>query len=252
MRAFTFYLLSFIQLKKETALWVLFILCLFGFGFFLVAFNYFFIVNKRYFSDQRKKCHNERTEQMWLATGWASCCSHLQAATTLTHSRASILRLAAAHPWQGWGRVEGWEIGQRASSLVFSPSAHSGPSEQGSDPWAADQVSSYQRHGLSYSPKPDPVCASLPCASCQASLLSWTPAQPLLTSPFLGLGMPQRFTHWHMVTILGWVFDAKTAVSRKASPAFMRTVCNLFGLGDQGSPSRSAGEHSIRPTEKAE
>lgn len=153
---------------------------------------------------------------------------------------------------RGGAGLGGWEIGQRASSLVFLPSAHSGPSEQGSDPWAADQVGSYQRHGLSYGPKPDPVCASLPCASCQASLLSWTPAQPLLTSPFLGLGMPQRFTHWSMVTILGWVFDAKTAVSRKASPAVMRTVCNLFGLGDQGLPSQSAGEHSTRPTEKAE
>lgn len=102
--------------------------------FFLVAFNFFFIVNTRYFSNQRKKCYNERTEQMWLATGWASCCSHLQATTTLTHSRASILRLAAAHPWQGWGRVGGWEMGQRASSLVFLPSASSGLSEQASDP----------------------------------------------------------------------------------------------------------------------
>ena len=110
------YFLPFVlyTVKKRESIMGAFYFVLIWVCVFLVAFNFFFIVNTRYFSDQRKKCHNERTEQMWLATGWASCCSHLQAATTLTHSRASILRLAAARPWQGWGRGGG--VGDRSES----------------------------------------------------------------------------------------------------------------------------------------
>ena len=105
---------------------MLFILCLCGFFFFNFFFNFFFFfVNTRYFSNQRKKCYDERTEQMWSAAGWAFCCSHLWAATTLTHSRASILRLAAAHPWQGWGRggagVGGGRWVREQAALFSSP-----------------------------------------------------------------------------------------------------------------------------------
>lgn len=131
MKFFTFYLFVLYTVKKR-ALWVLFILCLYGFFFFFFfgSLQFLFLfVNTRYFSNQRKKnVIMKGPNRCGLATGWASCCSHLRA-SHLTHSRASILRLAAAHPWQGWGRVEGWEIGP-----CFPPSAYSGPSEQGSDP----------------------------------------------------------------------------------------------------------------------
>ena len=98
MRVFTFYLLSFIQLKKREH-YGCFLFCAFV-GFFGSP-QFFFIVNTRYFCNQRKKCHNERTKQMWLATGWPSCCPHLQATTTLTLGPASSgLQLSALG--RGW------------------------------------------------------------------------------------------------------------------------------------------------------
>lgn len=182
---------------------------------------------------------------MWLATGWPSCCPHLHAATTPTLGPES---LGSKLPTVGKGK----QTGREQTALVLH-SAHSGSSGQITDPQGSDLLSSFLNHSLSYLAKLDLICASLPSASCQASLLSWTLAWPLLTSPFLGLGLPQHFTHGHMA--FACVFKAAIVISREGPLAFtrsIRTLQGLLSLGDQGSLSQSAGEQSTRSTENPE
>lgn len=154
--------------KKRVHLWVLFILCFCG--FFGSPQFFFFIVNTRYFCNQRKKCHNERTKHMWLATGWPSCYPHLQC--DHPHSKASILGVAVP-PSPGGGRIRRRE--QMASVL----STYSGPSGQGSDPWAADQFGYIDVMALAMSLSLTPSVP--PCPVPAASPPFFTGLQP---SPF--------------------------------------------------------------------
>lgn len=75
----------------------------------------------------------------------------------------------------GWQLLTlGKRVQNRAENKQCWSSAPSSPSEQISDLWVVGPVVSYQYDSLSYLPRLDLLCASLPRASCLASLLSWT------------------------------------------------------------------------------
>lgn len=80
----------------------------------------FHIVNTRSFCDQQGKCHNERPQQMWLATGWPFCCPFLQTAGHNHHSSGPHLAQGGK---QGRGPVD---LVPTLSSLTPKDSRHSG------------------------------------------------------------------------------------------------------------------------------
>lgn len=71
---------------------------------------------------------------------------------------------------------QGWETGREQAALGLHSAALAPPGKSlspGQQSWAAGSL---QSQGLSCLSELDPIGASMPSASCQASRLTWTPA----------------------------------------------------------------------------
>lgn len=152
---------------------------------FWVVLN-FFILHTTYFCNQGKTGHNEKTNPKWLATGWPSHCPHLQLRTTLAPGLESLVSWL---PTLGRG-------GSRAESeQPWSSAAPSlAPLGKSLTPGRQTPPADIAVVALAISH------ASQPGASCQASLLSWTAARPLLTSLSRGWDHPSvsAADTWHL------------------------------------------------------